>query len=183
MEYTISAWLWKHVVEDKDERRRLFKKLRSGSSKAIGGRWSWSCPRWPKIYQAAMAVWTELSYLERHGEEGHLDYARFRRRGVPWAGGAIESAIRRVIKLAAQGQQASVGMKENAEGCLLLRCLVLSHRWDDTFVEIRPVWPATAAWTGPFARPTCQPSWKRRLPSKPPKPQAAATSIPYATAA
>ena len=44
-------------------------------------------------------VWTELSYLDKHGEAGHLDYARFRRRGVPLGSGAIESAIRRVVTL------------------------------------------------------------------------------------
>ena len=60
-----------------------------------------------KDVPADQAVWTELSYLERHGEQGHLDYARFRRRGVPLGSGAIESAIRRVINLRLKGNSIS----------------------------------------------------------------------------
>ena len=48
-------------------------------------------------------VWTEINYLERHGEAGRLDYAKFRRRNLPVGSGAIESAIRRVINLRMKG--------------------------------------------------------------------------------
>jgi hypothetical protein len=44
-------------------------------------------------------VWTEIRYLRTHGEAGHLQYRKFRRRGLPCGSGAIESTIRRVINL------------------------------------------------------------------------------------
>ncbi len=49
------------------------------------------------------AVWTEIAYVGRHGEDGHMDYATYRRRGLPMGSGAIESAIRRVINLRLKG--------------------------------------------------------------------------------
>jgi hypothetical protein len=80
-------------------------------------------------------VWTDILYLEQHGEAGHLDYAKFRRRKLPVGSGAIESAIRRVINLRMKGN--SIFWKEeNAEGILALRNLVLSGRWNDTFAKI-----------------------------------------------
>ena len=84
-------------------------------------------------------VWTELSYLERHGEAGHLDYARFRRRGVPIGSGAIESAIRRVINLRLKGNSIS-WKKENAEAMLVLRCLVLSKQQQFPLLQLRFSW-------------------------------------------
>jgi hypothetical protein len=124
-----------HVAQDKEVRRRLFKKLRKWLKQ---GDW------WEVVLELAQRakdlpngheLWTELSYLERHGEAGHLDYARFRRRGVPLGSGAIESAIRRVINLRLKGNSIS-WYEQNAEGMLLLRCLVLSNRWDDNFIQI-----------------------------------------------
>ena len=80
-------------------------------------------------------VWTEIDYLSRHGEAGHLAYATFRRRKLPVGSGAIESAIRRVINLRMKGN--SIFWKEeNAEGMLVLRGLVLSRRWKETFAKI-----------------------------------------------
>ncbi len=77
-----SVWPWNTCVGDPDVRRRLFQKLP----------WKWlkqgdwwevvlELAKRAKDVPADQSVWTELSYLERHGEEGHLDYARFRRRG------------------------------------------------------------------------------------------------------
>ena len=96
-----------HVVANKKERRRLFQKLR---------KWLQQGDWWEVVLELSQraqdlpdghAVWTELSYLERHGEDGHLDYARFHRRGVPLGSGAIESAIRRVINLRLKGNSIS----------------------------------------------------------------------------
>ena len=81
------------------------------------------------------AVLTAISYLERHGEEGHLDYAKFRRRKLPLGSGAIESAVRRVINLRMKGN--SIFWKEaNAEAMLVLRGLVLSRRWKEVFAKM-----------------------------------------------
>ncbi len=124
-----------HVVEDPDVRRRLFKKLRKWLKQGDWWEVVLELAKRAKDVPADQAVWTELSYLERHGEQGHLDYARFRRRGVPLGSGAIESAIRRVINLRLKGNSIS-WYEANAEGMLVLRCLVLSNRWDDTFAHI-----------------------------------------------
>jgi hypothetical protein len=171
-----------HVVEDNDERRRSFKKLRKWLKQ---GDW-WEVVR--ELSQLAQelpgghAVWTELSYLERHGEEGHLDYARFRRRGVPWGSGAIESAIRRVINLRLKGNSIS-WYEENAEGMLRLRCLVLSNRWDDTFAQISASLASDRRLDWSFRSPDMPAQLKANLTIEPPKPQVSATSAPCATAA
>ena len=80
-------------------------------------------------------VWTEIAYLGRHGEDGHLDYATYRRRRLPLGSGAIESAIRRVINLRLKGNSI-FWEEENAEGMLQVRGLVLSGRWSATFAKI-----------------------------------------------
>jgi len=36
-----------------------------------------------KNLDAKHDVWTEIRYLEKHGQEGHLRYVMFRRRGIP----------------------------------------------------------------------------------------------------
>ncbi len=124
------------VVQDA-ERKRVFKKMRKWLKS--GG--------WQKVVdelirlglQAQLPedspVWTEVMYLFRHGEEGHLDYARYRRRGLPMGSGAIESAIRRVINLRLKGNSI-YWQEENAEAMLALRGLVLSGRWDEVFAKI-----------------------------------------------
>ena len=81
------------------------------------------------------AVWTEIAYVGRHGEDGHMDYALYRRRGLPMGSGAIESAIRRVINLRLKGNSV-FWEEENAEGMLQIRGLALSGRWNTTFAKI-----------------------------------------------
>jgi hypothetical protein len=119
------------------ERPRVFKKLRKWLKRGA----------WQKVVRhlidrmvdqdldEASPVGTEIDYLDRHGEAGHLAYASFRRRKLPVGSGAIESAIRRVINLRLKGN--SIFWKEeNAEGMLVLRGLVLSRRWKETFAKI-----------------------------------------------
>jgi hypothetical protein len=119
------------------ERKRVFKKLRKWLK---AGRWRKVVEELVRLATAAKlpeksAVWTEIAYLGRHGEDGHMDYATYRRRGLPLGSGAIESAIRRVINLRLKGN--SVFWEEdNAEGMLQVRGLVLSGRWDATIAEI-----------------------------------------------
>ena len=171
-----------HVVEDKDVRRRLFKKLRKWLKQ---GNW------WEVVLELAglandlpndHAVWTELSYLERHGEAGHLDYARFRRRGVPLGSGAIESAIRRVINLRLKGNSIS-WYEDNAEGMLVLRCLVLSNRWDDTFAHISASLASDRRLDWTFRSPDMPAQLQANIVIEPPKPQLPTTSIPCDAAA
>jgi hypothetical protein len=159
-----------HVVEDKDERRRLFKKLRKWLKQGDWWEVILELSQLAKDLPAGHAVWTELSYLERHGEEGHLDYARFRRRGVPLGSGAIESAIRRVINLRLKGNSIS-WYEENAEGMLMLRCLVLSNRWDDTFVQISASLASNRRLDWTFRSPDMPAQLRAQIPIQPPKPQ------------
>ncbi len=141
------------------ERPRVFKKMRKWLKRGA----------WQKVVRGLIdlmiakgldenaPVWTEINYLQRHGEAGRLDYAKFRRRRLPVGSGAIESAIRRVINLRMKGN--SIFWKqENAEGMLVLRGLVLSHRWKDSFAKISQSLANDRHWTGTGNRPTCPPS-------------------------
>lgn len=79
---------------------------------------------------------TELNYLQRHGDAGRLNYAEFRRCGLPLGSGAIESSIRRVINLRLKGN--GVFWREHhAEEMLQLRALVISRRWDEQVKRMR----------------------------------------------
>jgi hypothetical protein len=124
------------LVEEAD-RQRIFKKLRKWLK---GGAWQKVVHELidrlvEKDLDENAPVWTEINFLERHGEAGRLAYASFRRRKLPVGSGAIESAIRRVINLRMKGN--SIFWKEeNAEGMLVLRGLVLSRRWKETFAQI-----------------------------------------------
>jgi hypothetical protein len=171
-----------HVVADKDVRRRLFKKLRKWLKQ---GNW-WDVvmelSQLAKDLPADHAVWTEVSFLDRHGEAGHMDYARFRRRGIPLGSGAIESAIRRVINLRLKGNSIN-WYEENAEGMLLLRCLVLSKRWDGIFAQISASMASNRRLEWSFRSPDMPAQLEAKLTIEPPKPQPSAESTPYATAA
>jgi hypothetical protein len=124
-----------HVVEDEHERRRVFQELRGWLK---NGKWSAvvldlieRADELPDTHE----VWTKVGYLERHGLAGHLDYAKFRRQGLPLGSGAVESAIRRVINLRLKGNGIS-WHESNAEAMLVLRGLVLTNRWDESFQAI-----------------------------------------------
>ncbi len=170
------------VVEDKDARRRLFKNLRKGLKR--GGWWDvvLELSALAKDVPAGHAVWAELNYLERHGEAGHLDYGRFRRRGVPLGSGAIESAIRRVINLRLKGNSIS-WYEGNAEGMLVLRCLVLSNRWDEAFPRISASMASDRRLDWTFRSPDMPAQLKAKIVIEPPQPQVLISSSTCATAA
>lgn len=81
-------------------------------------------------------VWTEIAYLQKHGEAGRLKYPTFRSLGLPLGSGSIESNIRRVINLRLKGN-AIYWLKENAEAMLQVRAYVLTDRWDQRLRELR----------------------------------------------
>ena len=125
------------LLQDQGVRKRVFKKLRKWLR---GGSWLKVTGELTGLAFAQglpldHAVWTPIQYLEKHGEAGHLDYARFRRRGLPSGSGAIESAIRRVINLRLKGNSIS-WLEENAEAMLVVRANVLSNRWEETFAQV-----------------------------------------------
>jgi hypothetical protein len=81
-------------------------------------------------------VWTEIAYLQKHGDAGRLMYPTFRGLGLPLGSGAIESNIRRVINLRLKGN-AIYWLKDNAEAMLQIRALVLTNRWDERLQALR----------------------------------------------
>lgn len=81
-------------------------------------------------------AWVAIAYLEKHQLAGHLDYDRFRRRGLPLGSGAIESAIRRVVNLRLKGN-GLLWYEDNAEAMLVLRAAALTDRWQETLAHAR----------------------------------------------
>ena len=166
------------------DRKRIFKKLRKWLKQGA----------WRKVVRELIdrmlergldetaSVWTEINYLERHGEAGHLAYATFRRRKLPVGSGAIESAIRRVINLRMKGN--SIFWKEeNAEGMLVLRGLVLSNRWKDEFAKISESMAGDRRRDWEWKSPDMPAQLKAGTPITPPKPQPQSTATCYAAAA
>lgn len=154
------------------ERPRVFKKLRKWLKRGA----------WRKVVYELIdlmlakgldenaPVWTEINYLERHGEAGHLDYAKFRRRRLPVGSGAIESAIRRVINLRLKGNSI-FWQEDNAEGMLVLRGLVLSRRWKETFAQISDSMARDRRVDWQWHSPAMDAQLKANIPIKPPTPQ------------
>ena len=81
-------------------------------------------------------IWTEIRYLNSHGQEGHLNYVTFRCRGIPCGSGAIESAIRRVINQRLKSN-AMYWLQENAEAMFAVRATLLCDRWEETLTRVR----------------------------------------------
>jgi hypothetical protein len=166
------------------ERQRVFKKLRKWLKQ---GRWRQVVYELTKLLIWAelpdeTAVWTEISYVQRHGEQGHLDYARFRRRQLPMGSGAIESAIRRVINLRMKGN--SIFWREdNAEAMLVLRGLVLSRRWRETFAKITQSLASDRRLNWEWQSPDMVEELKAGINIKPPEPQLQAQEASYSAAA
>jgi hypothetical protein len=125
------------VVADEAERKRIFKKLRKWLKR---GSWQQVIDELVSLtakadLPAESTVPTDIAYLDYHGMMSHMDYATFRRRGLPCGSGAIESAIRRVINLRLKGNSI-FWEEENAEAMLALRGLVLTGRWNREFAKI-----------------------------------------------
>jgi hypothetical protein len=119
------------VPLEQADRKRVFKKLRKWLKQ---GRWAAVVEELEDLGRAFALnakMETEVAFLRKHGERGHLAYARLRRRGLPLGSGAIESAIRRVVNLRLKGA-GLMWQEENAEGMLLLRAAALTGRWDET---------------------------------------------------
>lgn len=173
------AWLVSEA-----ERPRVFKKFRKWLK---GGSWQKVVHEMIDLLLAqgldeTAPVWTEINYLERHGEAGHLDYAKFRRRRLPVGSGAIESAIRRVINLRMKGNSIS-WKEENAEGMLVLRGLVLSRRWKETFAKITESMGRDRRLDWQWQSPDMAAQLKANIEIKPPTPEPQSEEAPYEAAA
>jgi hypothetical protein len=112
--------------------QELRKKLRAGQAYQVTIELSFLAEDLP----LDSPVWTEIRFLEKHAEGGHLRYQTFRRRGVPLGSGAIESAVRRVVNLRLKGN-GIMWYEQNAEGMLALRAAALTGRWQETLDHVR----------------------------------------------
>jgi len=118
-----------------EERQRQYAELRRCLHE---GWWSLVVATLERLGSAAggpKALEQPLGYLTKHGQAGHLNYKRLRRRGLPQGSGAIESAIRRVINLRLKGP-GLMWHEENAEGALALRAAAVSERWEETMAQV-----------------------------------------------
>jgi hypothetical protein len=91
---------------------------------------------WARAQPEDSEVWTEIRYLNDHGQDGHLNYVTFRRRGIPSGSGAVESAIRRVINQRLKSN-AMYWLQENAEAMFAVRATLLCDRWEETLTRVR----------------------------------------------
>ena len=166
------------------ERKRVFKKLRKWLKQ---GRWQQVINELYKLLVLAelpdeSAVLTAISYLERHGEAGHLAYAKFRRRKLPLGSGAIESAVRRVINLRMKGNSL-FWQEANAEAMLVLRGLVLSRRWKEEFAKMTESLAYDRRLEWEWQSPDMVAELKAGIAIMPSKPQPHSQEACYATAA
>lgn len=174
-----------HILEGV-ERTRIFKKLRKWLKQ---GQWQKVVKELHELmYEAGLTdaaeadVLTEINYLEKHGEAGHLDYTKYKRRGLPLGSGAIESAVRRVINLRMKGN--SIFWKEeNAEAMLVLRGLVLSKRWKEEFAKITASLASDRRLDWKWTPPDMPAQLKANTVNDPPTPQPQSPEVSYATAA
>jgi hypothetical protein len=160
------------LIADRTERRRVFKKLRkwlrAGGWQRVSNQLTGMA--WAKELPLEHAVWTPIGYLERHGEAGHMDYGRYRRRGLPSGSGAIESAIRRVINLRLKGNGIT-WLEENAEAMLVIRANVLCNRWEETYARVGQSMASNRCLDWAWRSPDMLKELNSKIPIKPPEAQ------------
>jgi hypothetical protein len=98
-------------------------------------------------------VWTEIRYLRKHDEAGHLQYLTFKRRGLPYGSGAVESTIRRVVNLRLKSN-AMYWLEENAEAIFAIRAALLSDRWEMMLKAVQQSMSRDARLTWRWSAPT-----------------------------
>jgi hypothetical protein len=105
--------------------RTLRHQLRAGRSREVVA----TLRRMAQAQPFDSGVGVEIEFLDQH--EAPLRYDWFGSRGRPLGSGAVESAIRRVIKLRLKGHGIS-WREENAEAMRVLRAAALTGRWQET---------------------------------------------------
>jgi hypothetical protein len=126
-------------------------------------------------------AWVAIKYLEKHENAGHLDYHKFRRRGLPLGSGAIESAVRRVINLRLKGN-GMLWLEENAEAMLVLRAAALTDRWEATLEHVRVTMASDRRLEWQWQSPDMPAQLNAGIPIKPPVPQTQEKEQPKAAA-
>ncbi len=134
------------------DHRRLFKKFRKWLRQGAAARVVAELTRLAGHQPKDSSVWTDIAFLQKHHDHGHMNYAALRRQGSPLGSGAIESTIRRVINLRLKGNGIT-WLKENAEAMLLIRAQVLTRRWEESLAHMRESMARNRrrdwAWTSP----------------------------------
>jgi len=121
---------------DEAMRRETYRRLRTLLKNSRWEEITRQLIQWARSQPENKDIWTEIRYLTIHGEEGHLSYVTFRRRGIPCGSGAIESAIRRVINQRLKSN-AIYWRQENAEAMFAVRATLLCDRWEETLTRVR----------------------------------------------
>lgn len=160
---TVGVLDWCHAVEHVNRALRSLKLKADKRRKEFVQMRTWlKQSRWPKIVSRLQRlakgrtekhqVWTEVEYVRKHGEAGHLQYLSFKRRGLPLGSGAIESAIRRVINLRLKSN-AIYWLAENAEAMFALRASLLTDRWQKQLLEVQHSMTRDASLTWEWSAP------------------------------
>ena len=121
---------------DETQRRETYGRLRTLLKNSRWEEVTRQLIEWARSQPGNSDIWTEIRYLNSHGQEGHLSYVTFRRRGIPCGSGAIESAIRRVINQRLKSN-AMYWRQENAEAMFAVRATLLCDRWEETLARVR----------------------------------------------
>ncbi len=164
---TVGVLDWCHAAEHINRALRSLKLKADKRRKEFAQMRTWlKQSRWEKIVSRLKQlakdktdqhkVWTEIEYVRKHGEAGHLQYLAFKRRGLPLGSGAIESAIRRVINLRLKSN-AIYWLPENAEAMFALRASLLTDRWEEQLLEVRCSMTRDASLTWEWSAPTIAP--------------------------
>jgi hypothetical protein len=166
----IGSALGQVPIADK-ERRRLYRKLRKWLKTGKAWEMTQELRRLGKRHGVLAAMAEDLGYLDKHEDHCHLDYARFRRRGLPIGSGAVESAIRRVINLRIKGA-GLLWEEENAEAMVVLRAAALSGRWEELLEQTRQSFSRDRRLDVKWTSPDMRAELKAGATVQPPTPQA-----------
>jgi hypothetical protein len=158
------------------ERKRLYRQMRSWLKAGRVFRVTAELSLLAEKYSPEDKVWTEIRYLEDHGQAGHMKYHQFRKRGVPLGSGAIESAVRRVVNLRLKGN-GMLWAVENAEAMLALRSAALTGRWEETLAHSRQTLNGDRRLVWHWQSPDMPSELKSKKAIRPPKPQRQAGQI------
>jgi hypothetical protein len=132
---------WETLRLSEKERRPLFRKRKRWLRRGWPGQVVAELERLGAEAGCPDTLAQPLAYLRKHLTARQLDYANYRRRGLPLGSGAVDSAIRRVVNLRLKGP-GLMWLEDNAEAALVLRAAALSGRWEETMVRVREA-PAT----------------------------------------
>jgi len=115
-------------------------------------------------------MWRAIDYLDKHSCCLRMDYAAYRRHGLPIGSGAIESAIRRVINLRLKGN-GILWLEKNAEALLVMRAAALTDRWEETLDEVQASMRTDRRLAWKWRSPDMPAELNAELPIKPPEAQ------------